>query len=222
MDDYFVYPGLSTRFELAKIHRSLFFYLADRILKVTGIPYISQVDRLVGIKRMRLMMMNSNSKLYELVLQSWSTFSVYPPEWWTSIDAKTSWPPCCSVLFQACQTACPKSLLKMSTIVQLLCITESFYMMSVIPVPFHKLPSATCPSNWWFQIPRHSHQYIACLHKLAMGHGDILSASLVARVASARDRSSTSVRLQGAKMAEMFWSDCTLWWTNIAIENGHL
>lgn len=64
MDDYFVYPGLSTRFELAEIHRSLFFYLADRILKVTGIPYIflKSMAWLAFDADASFRMMNSNSR----------------------------------------------------------------------------------------------------------------------------------------------------------------
>jgi hypothetical protein len=60
--------------------------------KVTGIPKISQVDRLVGIKRMCLRMMNSNSGLWVGprvgLLKTHQNGS--------SIDAKTS----CSMLFR--------------------------------------------------------------------------------------------------------------------------
>ena len=138
--------------------------------KVTGIPKISQVDRLVGIKRMRLRMMNSNSGLSGLVQELVHFLKTHQDG--SSIDAKTS----CSMLFRIVSSV-PNSVPQITAWNVHYCpasMTERFYMMSVIPLPVHKLPSATCPSFiFWFQIPRHSHLYIACLHKLAMGHGDI-------------------------------------------------
>ena len=163
--DYGVYPGLSTRFELAKIHRSL--DIPDRIQSHWDTQNFS--SRSLGWHKADV------SKDDELQLRAlWVGPRVgllKTHQNGSSIDAKTS----CSMLFRIVSSV-PNSVPQITAWNVHYCpasMTERFYMMSVIPLPVHKLPSATCPSNWWFQIPRHSHLYIACLHKLAMGHGDI-------------------------------------------------